>query len=220
MAKLISNYTLLLFLLTTTPISLRAFSLSSQFNPSLIGRDASISGSLGSSSASVSSDALNQVTLMDLIRLGLSPANSATNYLMPNTYNGLRADLTNSVSALNSGASSGLSSLQGMLNSGTSSGLSSLQGMLGSAGEGLNKNYASLSQSLDRRLMSSEEILRRLYAMVSEPEQMCRQLANQTKSTLNQASQQVEQMTGQNLSRMPQSLMEKFSSSSFPFAGR
>jgi len=113
------------------------------------------------------------------IEFGLNPVGSSMKYLLPNTYQGVQSDLTNGYSTLSNGVQNGYLGQLG------SSMVPQAMNMLD-----LQNSYRNrYTQMLQQRLMQSEEMLRQMYELTSNPEQMCRQFMQTTKDGIEKSNQ-------------------------------
>lgn len=148
---------------------------------------------------------MDPASMQQLIEFGLNPMASSAKYLLPNTYQGLTNDLTNGYSMLSNGAQKGYTQFSSMIPSAMS--------MFNP--ESVYRNR--YTEMLQQRLMQSEEMLRQMYELTSNPEQLCRQFLQQTKNGLEQANQAIGAQQ-QGMSASTAALMNKLGGSgSFSF---
>ena len=142
----------------------------------------------------------------NLLEYGLNPVGSAMKYFMPNTYQGVSSDLSKGMMMLTNGAGQGVSSVQSQF--------SSLGDQLANRYSALQQNYLNRQQQLYQQ---QEALLNRVYDILANPEQFCRQLSDRTNSMVHQSGQQANQMLDQ-ANQKSSSFMNKLSSS-FPVFG-
>ena len=198
---MLCNGHLLLLLLALAPLASEAslaLTLAASKGPLVVrGREAPggvSAGGSGVGSASVEGSAnlgvnlpagamagqqLDAATLFDL---GLSPVQSGLKLVLPNAYQGLTSDLNNNYQMLSNGAAKGYSSLQSGLGSLGDSAYNRFQSMGSNLSSGMGAGINKYQQ------MSSDEVVRRLYEMVSNPQQICRQLGQQAQQVSAQSS--------------------------------
>lgn len=122
------------------------------------------------SPASVSASQEYPIDFASLIEMGMNPVGTTVRYLLPNTMPALAADLNHNFMK----ASNGFGSMQ-----------SSLANVMPSF------SPANYQQMMLNRYQSVEEMVKRYYGIMSNPEQFCRRVASQAKSSLQSASDEV-----------------------------
>ena len=136
------------------------------------------------------------------------PLGAAFNRFMPQTQQALGKDLSNGYRQLADFASQGTNGLK-----------SQAQSYGDSTFGAYNNMQNSLSSAANRYFLSNGQVLERIREMLSDPEQMCRQLAERTQSTVQSGQQQL-QNTMQNTMHSPQSLLPDAFSSATNWFGR
>lgn len=121
------------------------------------------------------------------MQYGMSPLGQSIKYLMPNAYQGATTDLTNGYYMANKGYN------------GIASQFSSMSDNLMSR---YHSMQAGLVESLQQQVARQDALLKQMYEMVANPEQLCRDLATQTKEATNQAGQMAQQAEQQSSSFM------------------
>lgn len=131
--------------------------------------------------------------LVEISMSGLNPYYGLAQSYFPQTLPAMQADLTNYYKYLSQAAQNGYNGVQ--------------SGFQYANDNSMNR-YKQLQNSFNANYVNGEELVRRMYEMLSNPQQMCNQLANQSQAALKAAGQlpqQVGQQAGQSLNQVAQS---------------
>lgn len=139
---------------------------------------------------------LGSSTVNKLLELGINPVN-----YFPETYASLTKELGSGLSMVSNDAQKGYSTFNMML--------PSFGGSYGSSGPLYNNRF---TETLLRRLAESELMVRRLYELTQDPEQMCRQAMQQGQMGLQSANQALANQQN-SLSSSASSMMNKLAGS-------
>lgn len=129
--------------------------------------------------------------LVELSMSGVNPYFLQT--LFPQTFPAIQSDLTNNYKFLADGAQNGFNGFQ--------TGFQYLN-------DNTLNHYNKLQQGFTANYLNGEELVRKMYEMLSNPQQMCSQLAAQSQAAMKAAGQlpqQVSQSTGASLNQVAQS---------------
>lgn len=138
-----------------------------------------------------------------LVDFGLNPGANIARYVFPDTVKGISSDLNNGYGFLSTNAQQGLNGLQ--------SGFQTF-------GDNSINRLNMMQQSMMGNFMSNRELLMRAVQLLSNPQQVCQNLATQAQFAM-QAAQQAQKQSGQQLDtamnaaqEAAESMMNKMSS--------
>lgn len=148
---------------------------------------------------------LDASSLVGLATNGFNPLWMGQTFF-PQTFPALQSDLSNNYKMLTNTAQNGFNGLQSGF--GYLQGMNPMNSMSSMSSMNPMNHYNSLQQGFSANYLSGEEMLRRMYEMMSNPQQMCNQLAAQTQNAMKTASQlpqQAQQQMSSSLNQMAQS---------------
>lgn len=131
-------------------------------------------------------EGLSGAQVQQLLEMVQNPVGSALQVAMPNTMQGLSTDMSNDLQMAANGAQRGFSSLSSQFSSAADQGQS---------GYGQVMNMANPNRYLNAASSSGDQLMRRVNEMLSNPEQMCRQLVQQTRSLIQSVQEQGSSMS-------------------------
>lgn len=131
--------------------------------------------------------------LTTLLEFGGNPIGSAIKIALPGTLGGLNSDLSNVYSMMANGGQSQFKNLQ-----------SNYNGYL----NGANNQYQKATSNVMQTYANGDGMMRNIYAILSNPQQFCQNLAYQSQQAMDMAQNQINQgasMSDNFLNRLQQS---------------